>query len=166
MKHSEFISKLVLRYPKLEDSRYQLQDIKDNLANVSESVLDQLWSAFNGNYDRDTAPRWASINTAAQKAGLILSSASAIKFWVHRCDYCGTYFGGHTRKEDGQKCTGCKKLKPSTTVILDHDENPFNLNKKKFDNIAGNVYPPKPVEPHALSLDYPKWVSDHEQTQF
>lgn len=163
MKLDEFVSKLTTRYPGLKEKTYQLQDIKDNLAFVQESTIDQLWHAFNGNYDRDTPPRWASINIAAQKAGLSLGSALAIKHWVFQCDYCGSYFGGSTRDENGQKCTGCKKIKPSTIVILEREENPFNMNKRKFDNIAGNTLPVPETEPHRLSLDFPKWVRDHEE---
>lgn len=162
MKHSEFVEKLLLRYPKLQDTRFQLQDIRDNLETVSEFVLDDLWRAFNSNYDRDTAPRWASINLSAQKAGIYFGSAKSIKFWVYVCQYCGSYFGGHHGPVDGPKCTGCKQFKPASILVLDRDDNPFNLNASKFDAKAGNTATIPPIEPHRLSIDWPKWSRDHE----
>lgn len=140
MKHDEFISKLVLRYPKLNDTRFQLQDIKDSIQPVSESILDELWEAFNSHYDRDTAPRWASINQAAIKAGVYLKSTARIKFWALRCENCGTYFSGHNSTVDGPKCTGCKKIYPATIIRLTKDENPYNLNQAEFGNPQGNIF--------------------------
>ena len=163
MKHEEFISKLILRYPKLQDTRFQLQDIRDNLESISEFVLDDLWKAFNSNYDRDTAPRWASINISAQKAGIYFGNAKPIKYWVYVCHYCGTYFGGHNGPVDSPKCTGCKLFKPATILVLDRDENPFNLNAKKFGDKSGNTSAIEPIEPHRLSIDWQKLVDDHKQ---
>jgi hypothetical protein len=158
MTYDEFQAKLEARftYTKI----IVRNDVHDGLRRFEETDLAALWDEVHSNYDKPTPPTWAAISKIAKEAGIGRTSPSkgSVKHWVFRCETCGTYFGGHSRPENGQKCTACMKSLPAQLITLGKDVDPFSLNQKEFSNKAGNPEKLGPKEPHTLSLDYPKWL--------
>lgn len=116
MTTNDFIQKMRLRFPKLNDDPFVTKDIEDGLKHFSSTNREKLYEAFINHFVYSRTPRWADLYKIAMTEGIRHSKENPLKDAFNICQVCNTAYSSI-----GRECPKCHKI---TNINVSGGEKP------------------------------------------
>ena len=119
MTTNDFLQKMRLRFPKLNDDPFVTKDIEDGLSHFSALNREKLYEAFINHFVYSRTPRWADLYRIAMSEGIRHSKENPLRDAFNICQVCNTAFSS-----EGRECPTCHKI---TSINISGGDKPDNF---------------------------------------